>query len=236
MLSSGWYCSIQWGYLFLDAGWYWNLCCLRPFMPRLDIFSNPYRLWAHIGISFSCSHKWPNNYIYIILNLGKKIHSVTLDKSVCLSGPQFHQLYRLRLSNRVRDGKYIASVLLFSVAYLGHTSLIQHCTPSGWFKGGLRILLSTALHSHCQGKPLFSSFSDATFGSNISTLRKAEEGLGGSVSETFAFGSGHDLRVLRLSSALGSLLSGKPASPSLSALCPLPSAHALHLSCSLSLK
>ena len=38
--------------------------------------------------------------------------------------------------------------------------------------------------------------------------------LGSSVSYRAAFGSGYDLRVLRLSSALGSLLSEESASPS----------------------
>ena len=41
--------------------------------------------------------------------------------------------------------------------------------------------------------------------------------LDGSVGEAFAFGSGHDLRVLGLSPASGSLLSGESAFPSPSA-------------------
>ena len=44
--------------------------------------------------------------------------------------------------------------------------------------------------------------------------------LGGSVGEASVFGSGHDLRVLGLSPALGSLFSAQSVSPSPSALPP----------------
>ena len=44
--------------------------------------------------------------------------------------------------------------------------------------------------------------------------------LGGSVSQTSAFGLGHDPRVLRSSPVLGSLLNGKSTSPSPSAAPP----------------
>ena len=49
--------------------------------------------------------------------------------------------------------------------------------------------------------------------------------LGGSVGEVAAFGSGQDLRVLGSRPTWGSLLSGKPASPS---LFPSPYASACH--------
>jgi len=51
--------------------------------------------------------------------------------------------------------------------------------------------------------------------------------LGGSVVKESAFGSGHDPRFLGSSPALGSLLSGEPASPS-----PPPLPHALSVSLS----
>ena len=60
--------------------------------------------------------------------------------------------------------------------------------------------------------------------------------LGGSVTEALAFGSGHDLRVLRWSPALGSLLSEESASPSPAAAAAPACVHVLSLSLSLKKK
>lgn len=121
-------------------------------------------------MSVSRSNKWLNNYSSVILSPLKKIHSVALDKSVYLSGPQFHHLYRLRLSNRIRDGKYMQIYAGVVFAYPGRASPIHH-----WIKIRPQNASQPCSTQSLLGQTLvFSLLSDVTSGSNISILKKAE--------------------------------------------------------------
>lgn len=83
-------------------------------------------------------------------------------------------MYTLRLSNRIRDSKYIL-VCYYLFAYPGQTSLMTIACLSVKVKQGLRILLITAPQSLPDKTHVFSLVSDVTFGSNISVSRKVEK-------------------------------------------------------------